>query len=307
MRRFLVPYFATWPSLIIISRVAFEATVGGGPVSQGDLTTTATSAPHLFLPAETAFTNAVLTVSEVTKLPRVERWTITAQDLIQQMSLTMDLAEHEKPQFAELWQLLSKGTQAQLLEKRAQLMAPHTGVYRPGPEIDAVVEDLNRLINGQLLFGGKPLASTHPSGDTLRLLALTPAGEQLARLNRLLLEDAFELDILRRPKLLVDPVSHKHLLVEFKTCPPGLKCTTAVLSLYDEHGTKLWSTDLTSSTQSKMRSYQLFRVPSTAAWGMNIGIWDVQFRGDLIAIKLMGREDIGVEIETGSPRVLYRW
>jgi hypothetical protein len=128
-------------------------------------------------------------------------------------------------------------------------------------------------------------------------------------LNRLILEDTLPLDILRRPKVLTDPVSHKYLLVDFKKGPrPFSDATTAVLTLYDDRGTTLWSVDLTPSLEAKALSYGYSRMPSIVASAVNIGVWDIQFRRrDLIGVQLMGREGVGFDMNTGSARALYHW
>ena len=295
-------------TLLLACGVAFHAAPAYSAAAPNDEGETASLGQARPWASQAAFTNAVLKAPETVRLPVVDRWTITVEDLLQPGSLTMDLALHKKTPFKEVWQLLSPETQQQLTEKRASLLRPHSGGYNPGPELDALVADLNRLLEERLLFGGKPLAGVRPSGDTLQLLALKPEGALVTRLNRLILEDTLPLDILRRPKVLTNPVSHKYLLVDFKKGPrPFSDTTTAVLTLYDDHGTMLWSVDLTPSIEAKARSYGYSRMPSVVASGANIGVWDIQFRRERIAVQLMGREAVGFDMNTGSAGAPYRW
>ena len=88
--------------------------------------------------------------------------------------------------------------------------------YIPGTGINILVTNLNQLIQGKLIYDEQAFAPIKPylSGDTVKLLN-QPHGTNVARLNRLLLEDAFPLDIVRRPKILFDTNSLDYIFVDF--------------------------------------------------------------------------------------------
>jgi hypothetical protein len=62
----------------------------------------------------------------------------------------------------------------------------------------ALVEDLNRIIGGQAIFESNRFAAIELRPETRRLLDQHPEGDALLRLNRLLLEDAYPLEIARK-------------------------------------------------------------------------------------------------------------
>ena len=61
----------------------------------------------------------------------------------------------------------------------------------PGIAEAALVEDLNRIISRQSIYEARRFAGVNLRPETKQLLARNPQGEDLRRLNRLLLEDAF--------------------------------------------------------------------------------------------------------------------
>jgi hypothetical protein len=239
----------------------------------------------------TPFMGAVLGTSPDVKLPDQGPWTISVEDLKQPMGFTTDLIKHKEPRFSYLWDFLSKETQVALMEKYAQLMTPSGGIYKPGPELTALVADLNKLTQGELIYEEKHFGNIDLSGDTLQLLEQEPIGTNLARLNRLLLEDAFQLDITPRPKILMDLVSKDVAFIDFKK---------KTVSLYDPRGKKLWAADLGASIDEEFRRFPYFRVPGTPAGIMNVGIWDVSFKADRLVVKLRGLAAVGLNLETGQ-------
>ena len=65
------------------------------------------------------------------------------------------------------------------------------------PIIKAVVTDLNTIIQGELIHNTAHFVGVSLRPQTSQLLAQNPSGEDLARLNRLLLEDAYPLELSR--------------------------------------------------------------------------------------------------------------
>ena len=119
--------------------------------------------------------------------------------------------------------------------------------YKPGTGIKVLVANLNKLIQGKLIYDEQSFAPIKPylSGDTIRLLN-RPAGADVARLNRLLLEDAFPLDLMRRPKILFDATSRNYVFVDF---------AGKTIALYGQDGAKKWTADLGPSLAEPSRRY----------------------------------------------------
>ena len=74
----------------------------------------------------------------------------------------------------------------------------------------ALVEELNRIVAGPPVYDAKAFRQVEVTEDTRRLLDGTPKGEDLARLNAMLIEDAFPTELLRNytkwPKVAVERV-----------------------------------------------------------------------------------------------------
>jgi hypothetical protein len=81
-------------------------------------------------------------------------------------------------------------------------MADHDGVLaNPAPLQMALVQDLNVLLAGPSIFEARRFAEVPLRAETKQLLAAKPQGAELRRLNRLLLEDAYPLEVLRSADL----------------------------------------------------------------------------------------------------------
>jgi len=74
----------------------------------------------------------------------------------------------------------------------------------PAPLRAALVDDLNRVIRGPLIYDAQRFSHVPLRKETKKLLAQNPAGDDLLRLNRLLIEDAYPNEFLRDRKKAVD-------------------------------------------------------------------------------------------------------
>jgi hypothetical protein len=111
------------------------------------------------------------------------------EDFVDLASLVVKL--QEPTQIADyLWSRLSTKTQKLLSDYSAD-------VDRQARE--ALVQDLNVIIQGPSIHAIDRFSEVKQRQETLDLLKLNPEGEELARLNRLLLEDAFPKE-LQKPK-----------------------------------------------------------------------------------------------------------
>jgi hypothetical protein len=82
-------------------------------------------------------------------------------------------------------------------ETRKRLAAYEGGV--DGKLGEALVQDLNTVVLGPPIYDEDLFRQVERRPETQQLLALNPEGEELARLNRLLLQDAYPVE-LSRPK-----------------------------------------------------------------------------------------------------------
>jgi hypothetical protein len=135
------------------------------------------------------------------------------------------------------------------------------------------------------------------SGDTVKLLN-QPAGADVSRLNRLLLEDAFPLDILRRPKILFDAAASNYYFIDF---------AKKTVSLYGKDGKKKWTADLGPSIADESERFPYFRNPGIPASGSNVGLWDVSCdlsrspgRTDMILVHIFGNAFSSVDVRNGK-------
>ena len=210
----------------------------------------------------------------------------------------MNLAEHDRlarerrqTSYTLLWNRLTVETQVALEKKDAEMNAPHDHPYQPGPELDALVDNLNALIKGDSSYDAVAIPEGQPSGDTVKLLAEMPTGAALIRLNRLLLEDAFPLDIVRAPKLIADPASKLSALIVFQKI--GLS-TGADVTLLDEDGAPLWTATVNPEEL----------VPNSSNIGRfyngTEGISDVRFGEDDLIVGFNGHYSASLDLKTGT-------
>jgi hypothetical protein len=238
-----------------------------------------------------AFESAILRVPTGVDIPEQGPWTISAGDIKQPMGFTVDLVEHRQATFSFLWDKLSKETQLGLATKYKTVMAPPGGAYKPGPELDALVADLNKLIQGPSFFDETRFGTVCLSGDTLKLLEEKPAGAVVARLNRLLLEDAFQLDIIPRAKIQMDPITKNYVFIDF---------SKKVISSYDQRGAKMWTANMGSTLAESLRNWPYSREPVNPAGMANTGIWDLFFQGDSALVRIRGNYSVRISMKTGS-------
>jgi len=98
------------------------------------------------------------------------------------------------PASAFLWQSLSSQEQASL--SNYQPSAPGSNQVQ-----EAVVQSLNKAVAGPSLYESKRFQEISLRPETTNLMQQAPAGPNLARLNRLLLEEAFPNELSRKPAL----------------------------------------------------------------------------------------------------------
>ena len=137
----------------------------------------------------------------------------------------------------------------------------------------------------------------------MRLLAEEPAGKDAARLNRLLLEDALPLQLIPRPKIIADPASAQYAFVEFRHSQiPSY--TSALISLCGEDGGRLWRADLDPALQAIIKAAPGARNMGGRGGNPNAGVSDARFAGEDIVVTLMNQNRAGVDLKTGSVRLL---
>jgi hypothetical protein len=214
---------------------------------------------------DTPFASAILE-HQGGKLPEQGPWTVSTNDLMQISSFIADLVEHKDPMFAFLGNLLTSETRTALEAERGK-MGIFGVPYKAGKGLLDLTTNLNKLIEGKLIYDEAAFAKYKPylSGDTVKLLN-QPAGADVARLNRLLLEDIFLLDITRRPKILFDTNAQNYVFIDF---------AKKTVSLYDKDGEKKWTADLGPSIAGEIREFPYIRNPGTPSSRNNTGLWDV--------------------------------
>lgn len=255
------------------------------------------------------FRDAILAADPAAKLPAQGPWTISVDDLKNPMSLTADLAGQgnargrKNPFSSFLWSRLSEKTQSGLAGKYAGMRGHGYQSYKAGPELDALVADLNGVIQGGMIYRQEAFTNINLSGDTLKLLAQGPTGGDAVRLNRLLLEDALPLQLIPRPKIIADPASNLWAFVEFRhSQSPGY--TSVLISLYREDGAKLWRADLDPALQGVIKAAPSARNTAGRAEILNAGVSDVRFSEKDIVVTLINQSRAGVDLKTGSVRLL---
>jgi len=225
------------------------------------------------------------------ELPDQGPWLLSDSDLKWPLNLIIDLVNHKTPAYLYLWNSLSSETKTALEEERTKMRVP--GVYyEVKPAVPLLTAELNRIIQGKLFYDEDGFAAIKPylSGDTQKLLDQS-AETNLTRLNRLLLEDAFPLDIQRRPKILFDPSATNYVLIDF---------VAKAISVYAPDGKKNLTADLAPILKDLSRRMTSYREQVTPAGGFNVGIWDVAPKPGELLVHVLGRSIYSISLTTGE-------
>ncbi|UCD36301.1 MAG: mechanosensitive ion channel [Nitrospiraceae bacterium] len=127
--------------------------------------------------------------ASVARQPERGSSTLSTDDFVDLPSFAAKL--HEPDQVANyLWGHLSARTRKLLSNYRADA---------DNDVREALVEDLNAIIHGPSIYAVDRFSEIKLRQETQDLLDRNPQGEDLARLNRLLLEDAYPLQVSRNP------------------------------------------------------------------------------------------------------------
>lgn len=118
--------------------------------------------------------------------PRGCCWLLTAGDLGNLTKLVKKPEDSPDPMTKFLWARFTEETQ-KVLRKSST----------PEEQKRVLLRELNSLIEGESIFEAKRFAAVQLSAETAALNAQNPRGDDLIRLNRRLLEDAFPLEIAR--------------------------------------------------------------------------------------------------------------
>jgi hypothetical protein len=117
------------------------------------------------------------------------RGLFAAPDLRDPVSLARKLSQHTEPMARHLWELI--GQPAQHI-----IGNPNTPAAQLLP---VLLEELNRLLRGRGIFVPGRLDRTQFSRRAEAIYSQNPEGDELVRLNRLVLEEAFPAEFVRRP------------------------------------------------------------------------------------------------------------
>lgn len=142
---------------------------------------------------------------------------------------------------------LSKYIREQLSEKTKELVDAYEKSAIPSEELQkALMEDLNRLIKGPCLYEKKRFADVIITEEVRRKIEENPKGEDLLRLNRTLLEEAYPQEIAKsyeKQKFVdgVNPVKGKNwrtyipggIATDSELITLGGACGMSILTIYD--------------------------------------------------------------------------
>jgi hypothetical protein len=109
----------------------------------------------------------------------------SVDDFIDLSSFVDKLRTHQDPISNYLWQQFSPETQAVLASTTAT----------PKEQTLALVKALNKILKGHLIYDSQRFAGVALSPETLALISQSPIGADRIRLNRLLLDAAYPLEI----------------------------------------------------------------------------------------------------------------
>lgn len=116
-----------------------------------------------------------------------------ADDFLDISSLALKLSVHTDPLVQYLWNQFSSD------ERRAFEIANAATRQQESALLEAVVAGFNNLLSGPSLYTPRCFEHVEISPEALEIMTQNPQGEDLVRLNRLLLEDAFPQEIKKNP------------------------------------------------------------------------------------------------------------
>jgi hypothetical protein len=117
--------------------------------------------------------------------------TLVVEDLLDSETFGARLSGQADPVSAFLWSRLSEDSRQALLLKT------------PGKDLaNTVLKDLNAVVHGPSVYTEQRFAGVSLSEQTRLLLQRKRQGEQMARLNRFLLEDAYQKELAKSGGLL---------------------------------------------------------------------------------------------------------
>jgi len=140
----------------------------------------------------------------------------TPGDFIDLPRLVEKLQTHSDPLTADLWSRFSDAHRAVLLQSDPKPLLHET----------TLVAALNAVLGGTSIFDSARFGKVELSEETLSLNPKPPIPEDLIRLNRLLLEDAFPLEIEKRR------LSKMSFVAAFGPQPDSAVVTTVIVRLY---------------------------------------------------------------------------
>ena len=112
-----------------------------------------------------------------------------AADLLDQTALVQKLVNHTDPVSLFLWNGFSAGTKTLLANVGADATLKQ----------NALIQELNTVVGGALIYTAPRFTGITLRAQTTDLLAANATGEQLIVLNRLLLEDAYPIELRQSP------------------------------------------------------------------------------------------------------------
>ncbi|PWU21752.1 MAG: hypothetical protein C5B50_00935 [Verrucomicrobia bacterium] len=153
------------------------------------------------------------TISKITLLPgadlslpwltanKVSYVRFTQSDIKDLGSFVAELTNPSRPICTYLWHRFSAETRTLLMGSESGENISPTQVANSEPKLAVLIEELNRVLEGDCIYDQKRFAGVPLSAEILSLVKQKVGGEDLIRLNRMLLEDSFLQTISRNAQL----------------------------------------------------------------------------------------------------------
>ena len=203
--------------------------------------------------------------SSALRIPDSEHsWLFSEDDFVNLSGFVGKLRTLQDPISVYLWNQFSASTQQVL-----------TGVTSTPEEQElALVQALNNILKGVLIWEAVRFAKVALSPETLALKSQNPNGKDLTRLNRLLLEDAYPLEIAKSLPPSVIDFAKRHLAMGCVPLPHAMRQGNKTVSWY--RGPLVPGNNTTAEFSLPIRTadelvyyddaYGMFDVSYAAAW-----------------------------------------
>jgi hypothetical protein len=171
----------------------------------------------------------------ISKLPETGAWTLTNDDILAVTHFADVLVGGHDQVSSYVWDRLPRATQVTLQDYLNTRPRTAQGQAFDPPLLDALLPELDKILQGELIYTAERFSRTKLGVDTEQFLALKPRGDALVHLNRMLLEDAYPGVVAKSVRIVTNVGPSRFAVVDTKK---------KYITFYRDDGQKISSVDI---------------------------------------------------------------